>query len=115
MTTEQFVDLVNKKHVQVRLNLQKLSSIYELGNIELYEFNGESKDVWCDIKPINNFSSLSYKVLCVPTEKNYNNKDFYTMDLLRLIEKSVIKLRVVYDKKYNDMIGEKCYEYQERE
>lgn len=105
LTTEQFVKLVENKHVQVKIKLKQLSSIYQLFDIEVKEYDGKEKEIWCEIESINSFNSLSYKVFCEPIEDKYKGREFYTMDLLRLIENGTIKLRVLYDKEYNNKIG----------
>ncbi|HGD0580524.1 TPA: hypothetical protein ACH354_002186 [Clostridium perfringens] len=104
MNTNQFVELVNNKHIQVKIKLKELSSTYEVFGVEVKEYNGKEKEVWCEIESINNFSSLSYKVFCKPIEDKYKGKEFYTMDLLSLIDKGIIKIRVLYDKEYNNKL-----------
>lgn len=104
MNTNQFVKLVNNKHIQVKIKLKELSSTYEAFGVEVREYNGKVKEVWCEIESINSFSSLSYKVFCKPIEDKYKGKEFYTMDLLSLIDKGIIKIRVLYDKEYNNKL-----------
>ena len=104
MNTNQFVKLIQKKHIQVKIKLKELSSTYEAFGIEVKEYNGLEKEVWCEIEPINSFSSLSYKVFCRPVEAKYKGKEYYTMDLLGLIDKGFVGLRVLYDEEYNNKI-----------
>lgn len=104
MNTEQFVELVGKNHVQVKIKLKELSSVYQLFGVEMREYHGKEKEVWCEIEPINSFSSLSYKVFCKPIKDNYKGRDYYTMDLLRLIDSGIVKLRILYDEEYNNKI-----------
>ena len=104
MNTKEFIKLSQSKHIQVKIKLKELSSKYEAFGIEVKEYYGLEKEVWCEIEQINSFSSLSYKVFCKPVEDKYKGKAFYTIDLLRLIDKGFIGIRVLYDEVYNDKI-----------
>ncbi|WP_283695704.1 hypothetical protein [Clostridium perfringens] len=104
MDTRQFVNLVENKHIQVKIKLKELSSVYQLFGVEVREYDGKEKEIWCEIESINSFSSLSYKVFCKPIENKYKGKEFYTIDLLRLIDSGNIKIRGLYDEEYNNKI-----------
>lgn len=109
---EQFIKLVENKHIQLKIKLKELSSVYQLFGVEMREYRGKEKEVWCEIEPINSFSSLSYKVFCKPMEDNYKGRDYYTMDLLRLIDSGIVKLRILYDEVYDNKINLKgCENY----
>ncbi|WP_075810219.1 hypothetical protein [Clostridium perfringens] len=107
LITEQFVKMIKNNHVQVKIKLKELSSVYQLFGVEVREYDGKEKEIWCEIEPINSFSSLSYKVFCNPIEDKYKGREFYTIDLLSLIDKGIIKLRVLYDEEYNNKIKER--------
>ncbi|MCH1964327.1 hypothetical protein MCG45_15975 [Clostridium perfringens] len=108
LATEQFVKLIQNKHIQVKIKLKELSSTYEAFGVEVREYSGKEKEIWCEIESINSFSSLSYKVFCKPIKNKYKGKEFYTIDLLRLIDGGIIKLRILYDEEYNNKIIRRC-------
>lgn len=110
LITEHFVKMIKNNHVQVKIKLKELSSVYQLFGVEVIKYDGKEKEIWCEIEPINSFSSLSYKVFCNPIENNYKGREFYTMDLLRLIDNGIVKLRVLYDEEYNNKINFKINE-----
>ena len=104
MKTETFIKLIENKHLQVKLKLREYNRVLVFGNMLVETYDGREDFIWCDLEPINNINSLSYKVFCKPAKDNYKGREFYTMDMVNLINRKLIDIRVLYDEFYNDKL-----------
>lgn len=104
MKTETFIKLIESRHIQVKLKLRECNRISVFGDMLVKVYDGKEDSIWCDLEPTNNINSLSYKVFCKPIKDNYKGREFYTMDIVNLINRKLIDIRVLYDEFYNNKL-----------
>jgi hypothetical protein len=92
---EQFSKLASQGKVQVKLPLKKHKPMWTpWGNLGCYD--GKEKKVWCTIEEYNGFKIIeNYKVRVQSIDQNYNGRDFYTSDLVSLINSGYIEMKII--------------------
>lgn len=98
-TDKEFVELLQTNHVQVKLKLKNhmykpnifksIMSIFKASTEENMEY------VWCDVVEWKQGFGLDYKVRCLPVRNGFYAKDFYTCDLVSLINVEKVEFRLL--------------------
>ena len=96
INVEQFCKLASQGKVQVKDKFKRLSGVYNMFGWGLMEYQGEESKVWCTIEDYASYSKVKdgYKVIIKPTVDGYKPRDYYTSDLVSLINDGYIEMKI---------------------
>lgn len=96
INVEQFCQLASQGRVQVKDKFKRLSGVYNVFSYGLMEYRGAESKVWCTIEDYASYSKVKdgYKVIIKPTVDGYKPRDYYTSDLVSLINSGHIEMKI---------------------
>lgn len=96
INVKQFCELASQGKVQVKEKCKRLSGVYDMFGWRLMEYKGKQSKVWCTIEDYASYSKIKdgYKVILKPIVDGYNSRDYYTSDLVSLINSGHVEMKI---------------------